>query len=130
MRTESSVFGASTRNRVLVIIAVVALSLWTLFLIQETIKLGLDSAVHRCPIQVCVCDGGHRGDTARRAGDAGLAVAGRLRLVAEHRGGAPDHHRHSVNDTIVIFDRVRENAKQSPRETRRKRVPAYVEAGL
>ncbi len=42
MRTEVSFFGASTLNRVLVIIGVIALSLWTLFPIQESIKLGLD----------------------------------------------------------------------------------------
>ncbi|MGE3490889.1 MAG: protein translocase subunit SecD [Vicinamibacterales bacterium] len=42
MHTEKSFFGASTRNRVLVIIGVIALSLWTLFPIEEKIKLGLD----------------------------------------------------------------------------------------
>jgi SecD/SecF fusion protein len=42
MSSESSFFGASTRNRVLVIIGVIALSLWFIYPVQESLKLGLD----------------------------------------------------------------------------------------
>jgi SecD/SecF fusion protein len=42
MRTDSSFIGASTRNRVLVIIGVIALSLWLIYPIQNSLKLGLD----------------------------------------------------------------------------------------
>ena len=42
MRTDSSFIGASTRNRVLVIIGVIALSLWVIYPIQRSLKLGLD----------------------------------------------------------------------------------------
>ncbi len=42
MRTDISFIGASTRNRVLVIIGVIALSLWTIYPIQESLKLGID----------------------------------------------------------------------------------------
>jgi SecD/SecF fusion protein len=42
MGSESSFFGASTRNRVLVIIGVIALSLWFIYPVQESLKLGLD----------------------------------------------------------------------------------------
>ena len=42
MRTETSSFGVSTRNRVLVIIGVIALSLWMIYPIQSALKLGLD----------------------------------------------------------------------------------------
>ena len=42
MRTEISFFGASARNRVLVIIGVIALSLWMIYPIQDSLKLGLD----------------------------------------------------------------------------------------
>jgi protein-export membrane protein SecD/preprotein translocase SecF subunit len=42
MRTEVSFAGASTRNRVLVIIGVIALSLWMLYPINKSLKLGLD----------------------------------------------------------------------------------------
>jgi protein-export membrane protein SecD/preprotein translocase SecF subunit len=41
MRTDISFFGAA-RNRVLVIIGVIALSLWMLYPIQESLKLGID----------------------------------------------------------------------------------------
>ena len=41
MRTNNS-FGASTRNRVLVIIGVIALSLWMIHPVRESLKLGLD----------------------------------------------------------------------------------------
>ena len=42
MRTDISFFGASTRNRVLVIIGVIALSLWMIYPVQNSLKLGLD----------------------------------------------------------------------------------------
>jgi protein-export membrane protein SecD/preprotein translocase SecF subunit len=42
MRTEISSTGVSTRNRVLLIIGVVALSLWVIHPIDRSIKLGLD----------------------------------------------------------------------------------------
>jgi SecD/SecF fusion protein len=42
MRTETSSFGVSTRNRVLLIISVLALSLWMIYPIQSALKLGLD----------------------------------------------------------------------------------------
>ena len=42
MGTDNSFFGASTRNRVLVIIGVIALSLWMIFPVQTSLKLGLD----------------------------------------------------------------------------------------
>ena len=42
MRSDISFFGASTRNRVLVIIGVIALSLWILYPIENSLKLGLD----------------------------------------------------------------------------------------
>ena len=42
MRTERSFFGAGTRNRVLAIIAVIALSLWFIYPVQDSLKLGLD----------------------------------------------------------------------------------------
>ncbi|HUE86900.1 MAG TPA: protein translocase subunit SecD [Vicinamibacterales bacterium] len=42
MRTDHSFIGASTRNRVLVIIGVIALSLWIIYPIQNSLKLGLD----------------------------------------------------------------------------------------
>ena len=42
MRTEVSAIGASTRNRVLVIIGVIALSLWMIYPIHSALKLGLD----------------------------------------------------------------------------------------
>jgi protein-export membrane protein SecD/preprotein translocase SecF subunit len=42
MRTDISFFGASTRHRVLVIIGVIALSLWIIHPIQHSLKLGLD----------------------------------------------------------------------------------------
>jgi preprotein translocase subunit SecD len=42
MRTDNSFIGASTRNRVLVIIGVIALSLWLIYPIQSSLKLGLD----------------------------------------------------------------------------------------
>ena len=41
MRTDISFFGAA-RNRVLVIIGVIALSLWMLYPIQDSLKLGID----------------------------------------------------------------------------------------
>ncbi len=41
MRTDISLFGAA-RNRVLVIIGVIALSLWMLYPIQDSLKLGID----------------------------------------------------------------------------------------
>ena len=41
MRTDLSFFGAA-RNRVLVIIGVIALSLWMLYPIQDSLKLGID----------------------------------------------------------------------------------------
>ena len=42
MRTETSSFGVSTRNRVLLIIGVIALSLWMIYPIRSALKLGLD----------------------------------------------------------------------------------------
>ncbi len=42
MGTDNSFFGASIRNRVLVIIGVIALSLWMIFPVQTSLKLGLD----------------------------------------------------------------------------------------
>ena len=42
MRTESSLFGASIRNRVLAIIGVIALSFWFVYPLQDSLKLGLD----------------------------------------------------------------------------------------
>jgi protein-export membrane protein SecD/preprotein translocase SecF subunit len=42
MRTDISFIGASTRNRVLVIIGVIALSLWIIHPVQKSLKLGLD----------------------------------------------------------------------------------------
>jgi len=42
MRTETSSFGVSTRNRALLIIGVIALSLWMIYPIQSALKLGLD----------------------------------------------------------------------------------------
>jgi protein-export membrane protein SecD/preprotein translocase SecF subunit len=42
MRTDTPFVGVSTRNRVLVIIGIIALSLWTVYPIQKTLKLGLD----------------------------------------------------------------------------------------
>ena len=42
MRTDFSLIGASTRNRVLVIIGVIALSLWMIYPVQTSLKLGLD----------------------------------------------------------------------------------------
>jgi protein-export membrane protein SecD/preprotein translocase SecF subunit len=42
MRTESSLFGAGIRNRVLAIIGVIALSLWFVYPLQDSLKLGLD----------------------------------------------------------------------------------------
>jgi protein-export membrane protein SecD/preprotein translocase SecF subunit len=42
MRSESSFFAASTRHRVLVIIGVIALSLWIIHPLQRSLKLGLD----------------------------------------------------------------------------------------
>jgi protein-export membrane protein SecD/preprotein translocase SecF subunit len=42
MRTDPSFVGASTRNRVLVIIGVIALSLWIIHPVQSSLKLGLD----------------------------------------------------------------------------------------
>jgi protein-export membrane protein SecD/preprotein translocase SecF subunit len=42
MRTDNSFIGASTRHRVLVIIGVIALSLWIIYPIQNSLKLGLD----------------------------------------------------------------------------------------
>ena len=38
----TSLFGMSTRNRVLTIIGVIALSLWVIYPIQDSLKLGLD----------------------------------------------------------------------------------------
>ena len=42
MRTETSSFSVSTRNRVLLIIGVIALSLWMIYPIRSALKLGLD----------------------------------------------------------------------------------------
>src|SRR5688572_9159634 len=42
MQTDITFAGASTRNRVLVIIGVIALSLWMLYPIQDSLKLGID----------------------------------------------------------------------------------------
>src|ERR1700752_3689546 len=42
MRTNSLFPGAGTRHRILLIIAVIALSLWTIYPIGQTLKLGLD----------------------------------------------------------------------------------------
>jgi protein-export membrane protein SecD/preprotein translocase SecF subunit len=42
MQTDISLGGARTRNRALVIIGVIALSLWMLYPIRESLKLGLD----------------------------------------------------------------------------------------
>src|SRR5688572_30888179 len=42
MQTDITFAGASTRNRVLVIIGVIALSLWILYPIGDSLKLGLD----------------------------------------------------------------------------------------
>ena len=42
MRTGISFIGASSRNRVLVIIGVIALSLWMIYPLQTSLKLGLD----------------------------------------------------------------------------------------
>jgi protein-export membrane protein SecD/preprotein translocase SecF subunit len=42
MRPDTSFIGASTRNRVLVIIGAVALSLWIIYPIEHSLKLGLD----------------------------------------------------------------------------------------
>jgi len=42
MRTKISFVGASTRNRVLAIIGVIALALWTIYPLQTSLKLGLD----------------------------------------------------------------------------------------
>ncbi len=42
MRTDTSSFGVSTRNRVLIIIGVIALSIWMIYPIQSALKLGLD----------------------------------------------------------------------------------------
>jgi SecD/SecF fusion protein len=42
MPTNISIIGASTRRRVLVIIGVIALSLWVIYPIQDSLKLGLD----------------------------------------------------------------------------------------
>jgi SecD/SecF fusion protein len=42
MRSEKSFVGAGTRNRVLVIIGVIALSLWVIYPIENSLKLGLD----------------------------------------------------------------------------------------
>lgn len=42
MRTGNSSIGMSTRNRVLVIIGVIALSLWFIYPLQSSLKLGLD----------------------------------------------------------------------------------------
>jgi SecD/SecF fusion protein len=42
MRTDHSSFGVSTRNRVLIIIGVIALSIWMIYPIQSALKLGLD----------------------------------------------------------------------------------------
>lgn len=42
MHTDISFAGATTRNRVLVIISVIALSLWMLYPMRESLKLGLD----------------------------------------------------------------------------------------
>ena len=42
MRTDISFIGASTRNRVLAIIGVTALSLWMIYPVQSSLKLGLD----------------------------------------------------------------------------------------
>ncbi len=42
MRTDVSLFGAGTRNRVLVIIGVIALCLWIVYPLTESLKLGLD----------------------------------------------------------------------------------------
>ncbi len=42
MRTKISFVGASTRNRVLAIIGVIALALWMIYPLQTSLKLGLD----------------------------------------------------------------------------------------
>ena len=42
MRTDFSFVGASTRNRVLAIIGVIALSLWMIYPVQRSLTLGLD----------------------------------------------------------------------------------------
>jgi protein-export membrane protein SecD/preprotein translocase SecF subunit len=42
MRSDISFIGASTRNRVLAIIGVIALSLWIIYPIESSLKLGLD----------------------------------------------------------------------------------------
>jgi protein-export membrane protein SecD/preprotein translocase SecF subunit len=42
MRTGTSRLGASTRNRVLVVIGIIALSLWMIYPPQTSLKLGLD----------------------------------------------------------------------------------------
>jgi protein-export membrane protein SecD/preprotein translocase SecF subunit len=42
MRPDTSFIGASTRNRVLVIIGVIALSLWMIYPLENSLKLGLD----------------------------------------------------------------------------------------
>jgi protein-export membrane protein SecD/preprotein translocase SecF subunit len=42
MRSDTSFIGVSTRHRVLVIIGVIALSLWVIYPIQQSLALGLD----------------------------------------------------------------------------------------
>ena len=71
MRTGTSRLGASTRNRVLVIIGIIALSLWMIYPPRTSLKLGLD------------LDGGVQLVLRVKTGDALLlrtrAVADRLR---------------------------------------------------
>ena len=67
--------------------------------------------LHLVPLPADVRGGRHCGHAARRAGDGRVPDVVRVRPVAERRGGAAHITGYSVNDTIVIFDRVRENQR-------------------
>ena len=78
MRTEISFIGASTRNRVLVIIGVIALSLWMIYPIQNSLKLGLDlNGGVQLVLRVKTEDPLHRAGAARRDRRAGLRTIDR-----------------------------------------------------
>jgi preprotein translocase subunit SecF len=71
-----------------------------------------------------------RGDAPRRARHAGVPVLLRLRPVAQRRRGILTITGYSVNDTIVIFDRVRENMRSKRRDSLEKIVNESVNQTL
>ena len=118
MRTESSLFGASTRNRVLVIIGVIALSLWIVYPVQDSLKLGLDlnggvQLVLRVKADEALLRNAARGRHARRDRRAG---------AAHHRAPGQRARRRRAGDRALHRSRSDPGAScpASPTSTRAK----------